>query len=104
MPAFLFFWINCTIHHTGVGSARHILQLTGSGVVWLLSARGHNAIMAPPPTNKGADLGFCSEGWYAAARAERDMPGLYHPSKGVCKAPLKGPGAEPQPLCNFRTF
>ena len=80
--------------------------LCNSGVVWLLSARGHNAIMAPlpPPHNKGADLGFCSEGWYAATRAERDMPGLDYHSKGICKAPLKGPGAEPQPLCNCRTF
>ena len=43
-----------------------------------------------PPTNKGADLGFCSEGWYAAARAERDMPGLDPLSKRVCKAHPKG--------------
>ena len=47
---------------------RLICVLWMHGVVWWLSARGHNAIMAPPPpppppTNKGVDLGFCSEGW-----------------------------------------
>ena len=58
----------------GIGSG-------GRGRSGVVCAREHNAIMPPPPrTNKGADLGFCSEGWYAAARTEM---GLDHPSKGV---------------------
>ena len=57
----------------------------GSGVVWLLSARGHNAIMAP--TNKGVDLGYCSTrvGRQLQLRAERDMPGLDHTTRGYAK-------------------